>query len=526
MDMIGIIKKSLASLVIGASLLVSACGTNPVTGKQELQFFSEDWEVSTGKQQYLPTQQSSGGKFKADPALNAYINEVGQKLAKVSHRPNLPFEFTVVDNDVPNAWALPGGKIAINWGLLVELQDEAELAAVLGHEITHATARHGAQGMERGLMAQAGMLALQVGLTASDLDRTTASVAVGSAALGATLVTRKYGRDAELEADQYGIQYMVKAGYDPMAAVRLQETFVRLKNGRNPSFLEGLFSTHPPSQERVEQNRKLAQQYLKNPPKGGWYRGEKAYQKQIAGLKDVQEANEDVEKGYEALKDNAPIDALTYAERAAKKMPNLASPYALQAAAYKRMGKEDEALNAINKAIARNDRFYSYYEQRASLLLEQGDTRAARMDLTRSTALLPTSYAHNALGQLALQEGDRRTAIRHFQLAANDKGKVGQSAQASLVKLDLPRNPGRYLNATPLVTNQGQLVLRVQNRSDVTLDKATFVVQVPGVGQAAVKLQQPLAAKRRVDLFTSIRPVTQQMAQNARIQVSDIEVAR
>lgn len=510
--------------LLALSLLVAACGTNPVTGKQELQFFSEDWEITTGRQQYVPTQQSSGGKFQADPKLNAYINEVGQKLAKVSHRPNLPYEFTVVDNDVPNAWALPGGKIAINWGLLVELNDEAELAAVLGHEITHATARHGAQGMERGLIASVGTLALQVGLAASDIDRTTATVAVGSAALGATLVTRKYGRDAELEADHYGIEYMVKAGYDPMAAVRLQETFVRLKNGRNPSFLEGLFSTHPPSQERVNQNRQLAQKYLGNPPQGGWVTGTDRYKQQIASLKKVQEAEEDVKKGYDALRDNAPIDALAYADRAVAKMPSLASPYALKAAAYDRQNKDREAMGAINEAIKRNDRFFQYYEQRAALKLDAGDKNGARMDLTRSTALLPTSRAHNILGQLAMAEGDQRTAIRHFQLAANDKGKAGQSAQSSLVKLDMPNNPGRYLSVDKLVTNQGQLVLRIQNRSPLTLKEATFRVVVPGMGQTQVSLPKPLPKGRAADLFTDARQITPQMAQAAQIQVFDIQV--
>lgn len=522
--MIGITKKIVAPLLLGAGLLVSGCGTNPVTGKQELQLVSEDQEISIGKQQYLPTQQGSGGQFKADPELTAYINQVGQKLAKVSHRPNLPFEFTIVDNDVPNAWALPGGKVAINWGLLTELHDEAELAAVLGHEITHATARHGAQGMERGILANVGMLALQVGLAASDIDQTAASVAVGSAALGATLVTRKYGRDAELEADHYGISYMVKAGYDPMAAVRLQETFVRLMNGKNPSFLEGLFATHPPSQERVNENRKLAQQYVNNPPKGGWYTGKKTYQQHIAKLRKVQEAEKDVKKGYDALKDNSPIDALAYADRAARKMPSLAAPYALKAAAYNRQGKSSQAMSAINTAIGKNDRFYSYYEQRAALKLAKGDKSGARMDLSRSTALLPTSYAHNILGQLAMQDGDDRTAIRHFQLAANDKGKIGQSAQANLVKLDLPQNPGRYLQVSPLVTNQGQLVLRVQNRSAVTLRDATFVIRVAGVGQTAASLKKPLSGGRYTDLYTSLGPVTPLMAQGAQIQVRNIRV--
>ncbi|MDY6948508.1 MAG: M48 family metalloprotease, partial [Pseudomonadota bacterium] len=116
------------------ALALGACGVNPVTGKKEIQFISEAQEIKIGEQNYAPTQQSEGGDFDVLPDLTAYVNEVGQKLAKVADR-QLPYEFVVLNNPVPNAWALPGGKIAINVGLLSELKNEAELAAVLGHEI-------------------------------------------------------------------------------------------------------------------------------------------------------------------------------------------------------------------------------------------------------------------------------------------------------------------------------------------------------------------------------------------------------
>jgi predicted Zn-dependent protease len=102
-----------------------------------------------------------GGDYSLDPALTAYVAGVGQKLAAVSDRA-LPYEFVVLNSSVPNAWALPGGKIAVNRGLLMELQSEAELAAVLGHEIVHAAARHGALAMQRGILLQTAVLATQV----------------------------------------------------------------------------------------------------------------------------------------------------------------------------------------------------------------------------------------------------------------------------------------------------------------------------------------------------------------------------
>jgi predicted Zn-dependent protease len=126
------------------TVLLTACTVNPVTGQSELELVSTAQQVRIGEQQYAPAQQMQGGQYKVDPELSAYVQQVGQRLAAQSPA-DLPYEFVVLNNSVPNAWALPGGKIAINRGLLVELRNEAELAAVLGHEIVHAAARHGAR---------------------------------------------------------------------------------------------------------------------------------------------------------------------------------------------------------------------------------------------------------------------------------------------------------------------------------------------------------------------------------------------
>ena len=134
------------------TVLFYACATNPVTGKQEFQLISESYEINVGEENYPYTQQSQGGDYITDPKLVQYVQNVGHRLSQVSDRPQLPFEFVVINSSVPNAWALPGGKIAINRGLLLALNSESELAAVLSHEIVHATARHGAKSMERGML--------------------------------------------------------------------------------------------------------------------------------------------------------------------------------------------------------------------------------------------------------------------------------------------------------------------------------------------------------------------------------------
>lgn len=252
-------RKIILSLTL--SFLVG-CSTNPVTGKQELTLISESQEISLGEQNYLMIQQAQGGDYVADPEVQEYVQEVGDRLAEVSDRPNLPYEFVVLNNSIPNAWALPGGKIAINRGLLVELHSEAELAAVLSHEIVHSAARHGAKMLERTLLMQAGL----VGLSQTLKDHKYEDVVVGTGAVGVALIGLKYSRDAELEADKYGIKYMEAAGYDPEAAVELQKTFLKLSEDRSPNWLGGLFATHPPSEARIEANEKTVALY----PSGGF----------------------------------------------------------------------------------------------------------------------------------------------------------------------------------------------------------------------------------------------------------------
>ena len=300
--------------------LLTACSVNPVTGKNELVLVSEGQELQMGLQAYAPSQQSQGGVYDVDPELTRYVQGVGNRLAAVSDR-QLPYEFVVLNNSVPNAWALPGGKIAINRGLLVELDSEAELAAVLGHEVTHAAARHSAQQQSRGMLTQG----LVVATTIAASDSGYGDLAAMGAGLAGQLTLMKYGRDAELESDKYGMRYMSKAGYDPQGAVTLQETFVRLSEGREQDWLSGLFASHPPSQERVDANR----QRLKNLPPGG-ITGEDAYAAALRKTREALPAYEAYDKGREALGKNDPDTALALANEALALFPAEANFHALR----------------------------------------------------------------------------------------------------------------------------------------------------------------------------------------------------
>lgn len=449
----------LRCVLLWVAVLLSACAVNPVTGERELSLVSETQEVQMGEENYLAMRQMQGGDYTVDPELTAYVSQVGQRLAAVSDRP-LPYEFTVINDSTPNAWALPGGKIALNRGLLTELNNEAELAAVLGHEIVHAAARHGAQGMERGLLLKGALLATAVTAGGSRY----APLVLGGAQVAAQLVNQKYGRDAEREADLYGMRYMARAGYDPQAAVSLQETFVRLSEGRQENWLAGLFASHPPSQERVESNRETARALS-----AGGELGEERYQAKMAPLEQAETAYAAYDEGRKALQEGNLEQALALAEQAIAEEPREALFYGLRGDV--RLARENyqKALADYNQAIQRNDRFFYFYNQRGLVKKALGKLDSARQDLQQSLALLPTATANKALGDLALARGERQNAIAYYQKAANAQSSVGIEAERALAHLDLPQNPHKYLAVRAGLNRRGYLIAEVANRAPVAV---------------------------------------------------------
>lgn len=460
----GILKQLPLILIL---VLVAGCATNPVTGKNELSLIPESTELDIGKKQYRPSRQMQGGDYKLDPELTRYVDQVGQRLAAVSDR-KLPYEFVVLNSSVPNAWALPGGKIALNRGLLVELGSEAELAAVLGHEIVHAAARHGAKGMERGMALNVGMMA--AGIAARDSDY--ASLAVGAAAVGANLINQKYSRGAELESDRYGMIYMARAGYDPAAAVDLQKTFLRLAEGRNENWLSGLFASHPPSRERVEKNRQTAQSLAK---KGGRL-GRDTYRKKTAHLRKILPAYKSYDEGVKALNGKKPDLALKHTAKAIKIEPEEALFYGLRGDALTKKQQYRQAEKAYDRAVELNPDFFRHKLQRGSLRLKRGEVTGARQDLGASLKLLPTADAHYLLGRIERKAGNSKLAQNHFKQAAGSRSPNGQAAARELVQLDLPSNPGQYLKTGLRISKDGTLLLQIKNRTAVTIGDIKLII--------------------------------------------------
>ena len=416
------------SLCLGVLALgLVGCAVNPVTGERQLSLVSAEQELAIGAQHYQPSQQAQGGRYLVDPDLNVYVNEVTQRLAEVSDRPGLPYEVVVLNNGTPNAWALPGGKMAINRGLLVELEDEAQLASVMGHEIVHAAARHGASQQTRNILLQSGMLA--AGLAADQANSNYSSLAMGALSAGAGAWQAKYSRDHEREADRYGIEYMARAGYDPEAAVELQETFVKLSENRRSDWLNGLFSSHPPSQERVEANRELAAQY------DGDMRNKARFERAIRQLRRDQPAYDNYEAAQKAAANKEVDKAMSLVEEAITRQPREALFWELQGRLLMERGEQQQALAVLNRAVEINPEFFRPLALRGLTHKRLDNFDQARRDLEASQALLPTQLASFHLGELAQTRGDRQSAIRHYQQAAQGGGQLGQAAQERLQQM-------------------------------------------------------------------------------------------
>ena len=236
--------------VIGLIFWIISCAVNPVTGKQELMLLSESEEIDLGRQTDAEIVKEYG--VLEDPKLTAYLNDFCQRLGKVSHRPQLSYHFRVVDASVVNAFAVPGGYVYFSRGILATLNNEAELAGVMGHEIGHIAARHSAKQYSRAQLAQVG---LGVGSFIN------IPILSGLAQLGAGMLFLRFTRDNEREADDLGVEYASKAGYDSAQLASFFETLEQMNPGSDRSGLPGWFSTHPSPQDRVQVVRDRAKEW-------------------------------------------------------------------------------------------------------------------------------------------------------------------------------------------------------------------------------------------------------------------------
>lgn len=332
--------------ILFAALALAGCAVNPVTGKNELSLMSEAEEMKTGKNAYPVYTQGSGGEFR-DRELNAYVKRVGQNIAKKSHRPNLDYDFNVVNDSNVNAYALPGGKISITRGLLTRMDNEAQLAGVLGHEIGHVTARHAAAGYTRSVLVGVVMAAGYVALESSDVEGKELIAAGGAVASG--LVLMKYSRDQERQSDELGLEYMTAAGYNPEGFVQTMQILQSLSD-KEPSAIEGMFASHPISSERVATAKKAVAKYP------AVLRTEKNLKKAefaeaTVYMKSVEPAYIMAEKGSALVSKGKNTEGLKLLREAAAEAPKEAKISAMLASAEYKAGNAAAAEWEIGRAV-------------------------------------------------------------------------------------------------------------------------------------------------------------------------------
>ena len=269
-----------------ATLLTFSCARNPVTGKRQLSLMSTKQEVALGKQSD-PSIVATYGLYK-DDKIQRFINRKGQKMARISHRNKLNYEFKILDSPVVNAFAVPGGYVYFTRGIMAHFNNEAEFAGVLGHEIGHIAARHSAQQYSKAQLAQVGFI---IGVIASEKFRQFAN----EAQTGLTLLFLKFGRDHESQSDKLGVEYSTKIGYDAHYMADFFKTLARMRDqageaAQIPTFL----STHPDPVDRYNKVHQLADKAQKGLDKKSLQVNRDQYLRMIDGLV----YGEDPRQGY------------------------------------------------------------------------------------------------------------------------------------------------------------------------------------------------------------------------------------
>ncbi len=507
-------------------LHLSGCAVNPVTGERNFQIYGSEWEQQVGAQMYTPMKQSQGGDYILDQNLTAYVNEVGNRLAARARRKDeLQFEFSILNSSVPNAWALPGGKVVINRGLLTQLNSEAELAAVLGHEIVHADAAHGARQQSTGMLAQLGAVASMVVLGSTVENEAARQIAIMVPTVGVQLIMQKYGRDAEREADKYGMTYMSEAGYDPQGAVQLQQTFVKLSEGRSEDWLSGLFASHPPSTERVENNRKTAASL----PAGGETGGQR-YLTRTAYVRRVEPAYAAYDEAIKAVSENQLGLAERKLDQSMAIEPRESLFIALKGDIQVLRKNPRRALTAYDKAIQANGQFFYPYLRKGQVEFERKRWDSAYSSLQRSLGLLPTAEAHYLLGVMDQKKGNQTAAMEHFQAASGSDSAAGKTAKRELILLDLDKNPSNYITARTGLDKSNNVWVQIGNTTDLAVKNIEISVawldEKGETRQARRVYQGPLSGGKADQLQLNLEiSNAQELNNRVRVQVTAAQIA-
>ncbi len=356
---------------------ISGCATNPVTGRPQLMLMSEEQEISID-QEHSPHQISADYGPVQDDNLSRYLQDTGQELAAASHRPDMPYTFQGVNAVYVNAYAFPGGTIGITRGILLDMDNEAELSALLGHELGHVNARHTAARMTRGMLTTA----VLAGAGAFLLDQERyAPLVAGLGAIGAGALLAKYSRDNEREADELGLEYMVQNEYNPQGMIGLMD-MLQQRSRQDPGLLEIMFATHPMSEERYETAKMQTEdKYAQEAKEYSVFK--ERYMDNTAVLRRQQDMIRELQKGQELMMEKKFPEAEEHLRAGLQKGPDDYAGLLMLSKCLQAQNKHEQAREMAQKAK-------EVYPEEPQAVLQSGMTALAADQPSRAYLELET----------------------------------------------------------------------------------------------------------------------------------------
>ena len=410
-----------------ASAALTGCATSPVTGERILVGMSEAQERAID-QQVAPHQFSQDLGPVQDDGLNQYVVGLGTRMQGLTQRTTMPYSYRVLNANYVNAYTFPGGAMGVTRGIMTELQNESELAALLGHEMGHVNARHAAQRQGQAMVAQAAV----AGIGIASADSPWGGLAAIGSQIGASAMLSSYSRDNEREADALGQSYMVKAGYPASGMTDLHGLLVR-ESKEQPSLLQTMFSSHPMSTERVENARRLAQSQYAASLKANPQR--ERYMDSTARLRQLKPTIDACKNGEVALSGKKLPEAEGQFAAALKHSSRDYAANVLMAQCLAAQGKRTEALRFADTARNVYPQEAQAHKLSGMLKLQGRDPAAALQAFDQFDRLLPGDPGITFLKGVSLEGmGDRKRAAEHYT-AFLRSGAQGQPAQFAYGRL-------------------------------------------------------------------------------------------
>ena len=428
-------RRHVGSCCLLLAVAAAGCTVNPVTGKSQLDLLGEAQEVEMGKAYYPSAVQSSLGPIE-DRELQGAVARVGGALAAVGHRPALPYEFTAVNDPQVNAFALPGGKICITRGLLSRMESEDGMAAVLGHEIGHVTARHAVAAYNRQMLATAVLVGGGLYMEAADV-KNRELISLG-AVIGAQLVMAHYSREQERQSDELGLAYAVAAGYSPRGMIETHRALLSMQT-KQPGAIERMFASHPMSAERLataeQRVAALAPEVRERPLQVA------AYRRATAGVAAERPAWDLAGEAQSLLGAKRPKEAEAKLAQAVRQVPGSGVLRTLHAASLAE-AKRTEAAIAEGREGARLAQRVFLSQIVAGELLLKPNPAGALPYLNRAEEVLPgvpdVAYMHGYAFEKLKRRDDAIAAYKET-INRDPQGELGAAAYKRLQAMGVAR---------------------------------------------------------------------------------------